>query len=268
MKKRYGLSLLIVTMLCACSSSPNSLKKSPYNLLRYLDKSGEIELNLTENSGPLIDLYYPDLSNEEILSNTEYMVYAEISDVNYYNDKQLYSIVELNVIKSFGSEPVPQTLYLVSDQCILPAREAIADPQEYAQTLEEYEKDLENTWLPDEDEYYVQIIPGERFYGIGDKYIFLLKESEFKSSATDEPLMSSVLGPYSEFMEVGDNQFVGVQNVHSDLQTLTLDSEQKTDFSLSDQAIIFNKENFERLKEGGDFPVPIYTKSVHKKENS
>lgn len=266
-EKLYGLYLLAAVLFCACSAPTNNLQKNPNTPLGYLDKSGKIELDLSKNSGPFIDVAYRNLSNEEIAAESKYIVYAEVSDVNYYNDKQLYSIVKVNVLDSFGSETAPQTLYLGSDQCILPAREAIADPEEYAKTLEEYEKDPESTWLPDEDEYSIQILPGERFYNIGDRYILLLRENQLTSSETNEPLMSVVQGLYGAFLEVGENQFVNIREVHSDLQTMTLDSSLMTDPEINDTAAILSHEDFRRLGESDEFPVAIYTPVVTKVED-
>lgn len=260
MEKKTIIFMSALFLLSACSSAQEPFKKSKNTLLGYLNDRGEINLDLTENSGPYIDIYIPDTTNEKVLEETDYIVYAEVDDVNYYIDDMPKSIVQLTVLDSLGPKTAPQTLYLGSDQCILPARQAIADPAEAAKAMEAYEKDPENNWIPDEDDFYIQIMPEERFYKIGDRYIFLLKEKKSESSREDQTLYIPVYGSRSSFLEVEENQFVNVGRINSESQTLSLDLQDIPVSSISPDADYLTLEDFAVYAEGGELPTLIVYK--------
>lgn len=257
MKKSIIFSIFFLLLISACSSSRSFSSKSSLTQRSYLEDGQNIELDLRDNLGPYIDVSYPETTNAEFLEKSKYIVYAEIKDVYYYNVGRMHSIAELNVLDSLGAETAPQTLFLASDQCILPARQAIADPVEAARALAAYEKDPDNTYIPDEDEYYTQILPGERYYCIGDRYVFLLQEGQSESLTGHQSCVIPVLGKFGVFLEVGDNQFVSVEKVQSDIQTLSLDTREVLKPAVSNEITPLTLEDFEQFASSGEFPVEI-----------
>lgn len=257
MKKIAVIWMSAFLLLSACSSAQEPFKKSPNTLLGYLNDRGAIDLDLTKNLGPFIDIYVPDQTNKEILEETEYIVYAEVNDVDYFIDDMPESIVELDVLDSLGSKAAPQKLYLSSDQCILPARQAIADPVEAARAMEAHERDPENNWIPDEDDFYIQIMPNERFYSIGDRYIFLLHKMAPETSDNEQDLYIPVGGSYGSFLEVEENLFVNVGRIQSEIQTLSMEPQEIPASSISKEADYLTIEDFLEFAVGGDLPTKI-----------
>ena len=264
MKKSIITYLASSLLLSACSAAgqPNQpVKKSRNTLQGYLEERNQFDVDLSLNSGSAIDMIYKDETNEEVREKADCIVYAEVNYGSYFMDDLPYSIVELNVLNSLGPNEAPQTLYLATDQCILPAREATADPEEAARAAEAHEKDPENNWFPDEDEFFIQIMPNDRFYTIGDRYVLLLKEK--KSESDDEQILyNTVSGTYGSFLEVADDQFVNVGRISSSTQTMSLKVQEIPASAISVYAEFVTLEDFAEFAQGGELPASIVYEDV------
>lgn len=209
MKKRRRLFviLLIIMLLTGCNSSKE-------NNITIADIDPESIVSTIDYEACFTTSYGDFATMAEA---SPVIVYGEISGIDYFmhNNGMCATIVDVDVIQSLKGEFQPgDTLQIEEDQ-------GIATVEEYINSYET--EDLKETMrnnfqqYSDEelDEIYVQqLLFGDVMFEIGQKYVFMLTESNYYDTRNT---YSRVNGPLGSFSELSDNCFYWTQGIGSSL---------------------------------------------------